>query len=396
VTETIADPLPFLDLADPAFSTRSEAVRAARARHWCARTPYGLAVLRHAEAGALLRDRRLRQGSHAWPAHQGVTGRFADWWGRILLNREGEDHRRLRALVNPSFAPGRVARLEPGFEAIAGELADGLLAAGEADFMAAFARPYAARAIRLLLGLGADWRALAHHASEMGLALGVEYARHRERVEAAFAALRETADALVAARGDRPGEDFVSDLLAREAEGAMTAEEVRDMIVLAIFGGVDTTTAQLGLAVATLMERPADWRRLAAEPGLVPAAVEEVMRLRPTTTWVTREAVEDLEIGGVRIPAGTTLHLLTESAGTDPAAYPEAGFSLEERRRAHFGFGGGRHHCLGSHLARADMAVALRVLTARCAPPEPAGPAEWLPESGNTGPARLPLRLRPA
>lgn len=389
----MTDTLPWLDLAHPAFSTRSAAVRAAREAHWCARTPYGLAVLRHREVGRLLRDRRLRQGSHAWPAHHGVTGRFPDWWGRILLNLEGEAHARLRAMVNPAFAPERVAALVPDCERIAAELLAPVAETGRAEIMSDVAGPYAARVICALLGLELPPDELAHHAAEMGLALGVEYARHHDRVESAYAALEDAAEALVARHEAGGNVPFVAQLMGPDG---LTRDEMRDMVVLAVFGGVDTTKSQIGLAVAMLMERPDLWRRLAAEPALAPAVVEEAVRLRPTTTWVTREAVEDVSFDGVAIPAGTTLHLLTESAGTDPRAYPEAGLDPDARRRAHFGFGGGRHHCLGSHLARADMAVCLQALTARFAPPEPDGPAEWLPESGNTGPVRLAVRLAPA
>ena len=109
----VAD-IPFFKLSDPKFSTRSPEVREARARSSYARTPYGIAVLRCDDVGKLLRDRRLRQGGHAWPAHNDVTGVFADWWMRILLNRTGEDHARLRRLANPAFSPKPIIPLQPG------------------------------------------------------------------------------------------------------------------------------------------------------------------------------------------------------------------------------------------------------------------------------------------
>ncbi len=114
----------YLDLADPNFSVRSGSVRDARQKSWFARTPYGVAVLRYQEVGELLRDQRLRQGSYKWPAHNQATGSFADWWLRMLLNRTGADHARLRRLVNPAFSPKLIATLQPRFEAIANELID--------------------------------------------------------------------------------------------------------------------------------------------------------------------------------------------------------------------------------------------------------------------------------
>ena len=96
---------------------------------WYARTSYGIAVLRYEEVGALLRDPRLRQGSYKWPALNDATGRFADWWGRMLLNRVGADHARLRRLASPAFSPKLIAGLQPRFEAIANELIDAVAAA---------------------------------------------------------------------------------------------------------------------------------------------------------------------------------------------------------------------------------------------------------------------------
>jgi len=93
--------LPYLDLANPEFSTRSDDVREARENYWCAQTPYGLAVLRYREVGMLLRDRRLRQGSHAWPDKHNLEGSFAGFWKRSVISREGESHRRLRDLCVP-------------------------------------------------------------------------------------------------------------------------------------------------------------------------------------------------------------------------------------------------------------------------------------------------------
>ena len=107
--------IPFLRLSDPTFSIRSTEVREARERSWYARTPYGIAVLRYDDVGKLLRDPRLRQGSYAWPAHNNVTGIFADWWLRIMLNRVGDDHARLRRLANPAFSPKLIIPLQPRF-----------------------------------------------------------------------------------------------------------------------------------------------------------------------------------------------------------------------------------------------------------------------------------------
>jgi cytochrome P450 len=429
--------VPFFDIADPAFSVTSAQVRQAREADWYARTSYGLAVLRYDQVARLIRHPDLRQGSRLWPAHHGITsGPFADWWASWVLNMEGEEHHRLRRLLNPAFSRRIVEPLRPRFGALAAELVDGFAEPGRCEFMAEFAEPYAARVIAILLGIPEDeWPTIAAESAAVGLAMGVRIREHLPRIEAALARLYDYADALIADRQRSPRDDFVTCLVrahagepgqadgAAQAGGAdqhgtgqagLTAAELRDSLVLLIFGGFDTTRNQLGLAMRAFLDHPAQWRLLAERPGLGPAAVEEVMRIRPTTTWVTREATADFTFDGLAIRAGTTIHLFCESAGTDSgeadgagAADPGdadsaepggagAGFDITAgERRPHFGFGGGIHYCLGHYVARTDMCEALTVLARRLREPRPGGQAAWLPDSGNTGPVRLPIAFEP-
>jgi len=396
---TVDESAPFLDVADPAFSVRSAHVRQAREATWYARTSYGLAVLRHDQAARLIRHPSLRQGSRLWPAHHGVTsGPFADWWASWVLNNEGEAHRRLRRLLNPAFSRRIIDRLRPRFAALTGELADAFAPNGSCEFVSEFAAPYAARVIAILLGIPeGDWATIAAHSATVGLAMGVRIREHLPEIEASLAALYGYADALIADRRRSPREDFVTCLACPPAEEEhLTDAELRDSLVLLIFGGFDTTRNQLGLAMQAFMDHPGQWRLLGERPELGPAAVEEVMRVSPTTTWVTREAIADFTFDGLDISAGTTIHLFCESAGTDPRI-GGADFDITAADRPpHFGFGGGIHYCLGHLVARADMCAALTVLARRLDEPRTAGTATWLPDSGNTGPIRLPIAFTPA
>jgi cytochrome P450 len=390
---------PYLDVSDPSFSVQSEEVRRARERGWYARTNLGLAILRYDEVKRLLRDRRLRQGSASWPAHNGVEGGpFVEWWSKALLNLEGDDHSRLRRLLNPAFAPRSVERQVPRFRALANELIDGFADRGRCEFMSEFAEPYAGRVVAIILGLPeGEWPRIATWSSDLGLGLSVEIRSRLARIEAGLEGLYGYADELIDDRARNPGDDFVSGLVqAHRAEGNLSRDELRVSLVLLAFGGMDTTRNQLGLAMLTFVRHPDQWRLLAARPELGRAAVEEVMRVNPTITWITREACEDFEFQGLRIEAGTTLHLFTESAGTDPHRFGAASFDVTTERPRHLGFGAGIHHCIGHLVARTDMAEALPLLARRLRDPRIEGEVRTLPPSANTGPIELPLAFDPA
>ena len=394
-----SDNVAYLNVADPEFSIRSPEVAAAREKNWYAHTPYGIAVLRYDEVNALIRDRRLRQGSYAWPAHNNATGSFADWWMRMLLSKEGADHSRLRRLANPAFAPKLVKKLTPDFQMIAEELVDDFIADGQCDFVAQFSEPYATQVICLLLGLPrSEWKTLAELAADMGLALSVTFKRDEKIINAAtdklFAYARRLVDNL---KQQGLGDDFLSSLVRAHEESpeALSEQELYDMIVLAIFGGIDTTRSQIALALDTFIQHPDQWRLLGEQPELARAAVEEIMRVRPTITWITREALEDFSFQGLDIKKGTTVHLFSQSAGSDPRAFANPGFDITAERCPHFGFGAGTHQCIGHFIARGDMTVALSLLSQRLKNPVYSGTPEWLPDSGNTGPTRLPIRFEP-
>jgi cytochrome P450 len=193
--------------------------------------------------------------------------------------------------------------------------------------MTQFAEPYASRVATMVLGLpDGEAEQCAAWATDLGLALGVSIARDLPRVEAALEGLYGYTDELIAQRRAEPADDAVTRLLE-----VLDGDELRGSIVLLIFGAIDTTRNQLGLAMATFLEHPEQWALLAERPDLGRAAVDEVMRVAPTTTWTTREAVEDIEFAGVEIPRGTTVHLMSAAASTDPAVYDPGRFDITRR-----------------------------------------------------------------
>lgn len=390
----------FLDLADPACDVTSPPVHAAREANWYVETSYGWGVLRYAEASALLTDRRFRQGNARWPEQNGVhDGPFVTWWQEVLLSLDGPDHARLRRLLMPAFRRRSIEAMQPAFQELATQLIDDFADRGRVEFVSEFAEPYAARILCVLLGLPTDeWAQVAHWADDLGKSFGTNIREDLPRIETALAGLTAYVDDVVDDRAARPREDLVTTLLqAHEGDARLTRRELSVSLVFLAFAGMETTRNQLGLALQTILARPDQWRLLGEHPKLGRAAVEEVMRVNPTVTWVTREAIEDVELNGLHIPAGGIVQVLSHAAGTDPRAVasPEFDLARAAERPPHLGFGGGAHHCLGHFVARTDMAVALPLLARRMPDAVPDGPGRWLPVSGNTGALEFPIRFTP-
>lgn len=382
----------YFDLSDPAFDVTSPEVHAARDESWYVETNWGWAVLRYDEVSALLRDRRFRQGNARWPAQNGIhSGLFSDWWQETLLSLEGDDHARIRRLMVPAFRNKTIAAMQPRFQALANELIDGFADRGSVELISEFAEPYAARIICLLLGLPEDnWHQVARWADDLGASFSIDVGNQVPRIEAALTGLYGYVDEVVADRRRHPRDDLVTTLVQAEQ---LSDHELGVALVFLAFAGMETTRNQIGLAVQTLLKHPDQWRLLGERPDLGPNAVEEVMRVNPTVTWVTREALEDVDLNGLHIPKGGIVQTLSHSAGTDPSAMPDPAFDITQQRPPHHGFGAGVHHCLGHFVARTDMAVALPLLARRMPDAVPDGPGEWLPVSGNTGALRFPIRF---
>ena len=385
----------FLDFSKPGFSTKSEAIKEARANHWYARTPLGLAILTHEHVGRLLRDRRLRQGSYAWPKSQNATGSFAEFWKRSIISLEGPKHKTIRALAMKALSEQFVLSLVPQFDEIATDLCQSLSMKGQCEFQSDFAMPFSGSAICALLKLPFnDWKAVAEDASTLGLAMGLHYKKYEARVNAACDRLTALAEQLIKrAKANRSEADLVGRLISfNDPIKGVSHQDLIDLIVIMIFGGVDTTRSQLGFLMALFARYPDQWVDLRRDLSLVPNAVEEAIRAWPTTTWATRETTEAFECDGVLFPKGITVHLLVHSSAKDPALGEVAEFDIHARQKRHHGFGGGAHHCLGHFVARTDMDRALRHLAKALIAFEINGRAVYLPDSGNTSPKFLPLK----
>jgi cytochrome P450 len=382
----------FLDFNQPGFSIRSEQVMDARESNWYATTPFGIAVLRYEDANNLLKDKRLYQGTRKWPSHYGIEdGLLANWWQKMLLSIEGEDHLRLRKLAGPAFSPKTIEPLAPFFASLANELIDNFIDKGSCEFMSEFAEPFSARVITGLLGLDNElWPKVADLATKLGYVFSVTIKEDLPLIEEGLQGILDISNELINKSRLSTKDDFVGTLLKATLDGkAITDEELLSLVSLLIFAGFDTTRNQIGLGIKTFSKHPKQWKLLGENPDLSRVAVEEIMRVNPTITWVSREASVDIEYKDLTIKEGTTIHLLTIPAGSDPRKFENNEFDITAERAPHFGFGGGMHHCIGHYVARLDMKEAFKALSARLPNMQVAPGDTYLPDSGNTGPTKL-------
>jgi cytochrome P450 len=367
--------LPAFDYTDPELTGRRfhEAMREARERSWLARAePVGFFVLEREAAAFFLRTPKATFPGTRLLEAQGVTdGPLYERLQGNLLDLDGENHRRLRKLVQPAFTPPAADRHRPAMRRHLADLFGPLARSGGFEVTESLAKPYPARMIAELMG------APISDADRLGVWANLiqgqfdpfKLANERPALERAAAEFVEYTRALLAARHDDPENDLISELITAEEEGdRLSADEVVNLTSAILVGGVDTTQAQLAHALALFCRHPGQWRMLAEDPSLAAAAVEEVLRYEPITPFTARIALEEIEYQGVSFPPDTLIFAAAVAANRDPAAYedPEEFDITAERGRAKpLTFGAGPHFCLGANLARAELQEALVYLAPR-------------------------------
>jgi len=393
--------LPQFDHTQPGL--RGERYRAAMAeipRHegWLAANPYGYTVLDR-EAGEFF----LRTKDAVFPGLTiaqlfGITeGPLYEEIVRNIININGGDHRRLRNLVNPALSPRAVDRYRPAMRRFLAQLLDELPGDGRCDFVAAFAKPYPSLVIAEVMGAPLTDAPRLHHWSNWiqrqfdATSLMTE----RDQIEQAVAEFYAYEDELIAARRPDPGDDLISALIqAEEAGDRLCDEELRNLVLNILVGGVDTSQSQLAHAVRLLAEHPDQWLLLREDPqGLALAAVDEALRYEPITPFTARITIADIEYRGVTFPTGTIV-LVSAWHGNRDGIEPDTFDIASDRPRArNLTFGAGIHYCVGANLARAEMQEALTFLGERVKSIALEGEPDFGSASGIYGLESLPLRL---
>ncbi|MET9324629.1 cytochrome P450 [Streptomyces sp. NPDC003038] len=321
-------------------------------------------VTGHAEARALLCDGRLsadRQNA-AFPA---PTRRFKDLRNRrtALLGVDDPEHNTQRRMLIPHFTLKRTAALRPQIQQTVDLLIDEMVAEGpQAELVGAFALPVPSMVICALLGVPYEDHQFFEGQSRR-LLRGPELAD----VEEARRQLEDYFRDLIARKRREPGDGLLDELVARRLEtGEVDVEELIALAVILLVAGHETTANMISLGTFTLLRHPEQLAELRADPALLPAAVEELMRFLSIADGMLRVATEDVEIGGVTVRADDGVVFSTSVINRDETVFAEPD-ALDWRRpaRHHLAFGFGIHQCLGQNLARAEMEIALGTLFER-------------------------------
>ena len=361
-------------------------------------------VLGHPEAGVVLSDPVVF--SSDLTALQPAQDDLALFQRGNLVRMDPPRHRVLRSLVNQAFTPRVVAGLEPRIAELTTELLD---RAGERfDLVDALAYPLPVIVIADLLGVPASDRGLFRRWADV--LLGQEIDPDQGLVEAGEQAVSAVAPTVremnayflehIRSRRTHPGDDLTSRLIQAEVDGRRLAyEEIVGFVGLLLIAGHVTTTATLGNSIVAFSDAPDAAAEVRADPDLLPAAIEEVLRMRTPFPRLARITTADAEVGGVHIPAGQVVLPWLAAANRDARVFAEPQrFQLHRRPNPHLTFGHGVHFCLGAPLARLEARVALRLLLERYRDIEVAAdePVEHRNPWTMVAVSRLPLVVRPA
>ncbi|WP_326547259.1 cytochrome P450 [Mycolicibacterium sp. ND9-15] len=315
-------------------------------------------VYRYEEAQQMLRDNETFSSSI-------IIQAFGDVFGKhVMLGMDEPEHGRHRGLVAKAFSQKALARWEDALVTTIGNALIGRFASrGSADLVKEFNFPYPTLIIAGLLGLPQDDYAQFQKWSISLLSFTVNPERGRE----ASTALADYFRPILAARREDPRDDLISRLAAAEIDGEkLSDEEIFSFLRLLLPAGVETTYRAFGNLMFGLLTNPEQLEALRADRSLIPQAIEEAVRWEPPLSMITRIASRDTELGGVHIPEGSSVMPVLGAANRQDERFPDPDqFDIFRESKANIGWGHGVHVCLGMHLARLEMRVALNLLLDR-------------------------------
>jgi cytochrome P450 len=355
-------------------------------------------VTRYDEARALLADPRVKKDgpTAARLMPPGAYGSIGSVLGDNMLFKDPPDHTRLRRFVTAAFTAHSLKRMRPTIVRIADELLDAIGARGAVDLIRAFAQPLPVRVIGELLGVPP-----ATQDTFTSLVIPIFTSTDPDELRAAQTGLTALLQTIIAAKRSAPGDDLLSSLVHHRDHGDRLSEhELLGTAFLLIVAGYDTTVNLIGNGILALLQHPDQLRAVRADPTLLPAAVEEILRYEsPLNTATIRFTAEPVTLGDTVIPAGELVLIALLGANRDERRFSDADrFDVTRRQHRHIAFGHGIHHCVGAPLARMEGEIALDRLLSRYDDIRLAtiGPLTYRPSTLMRGLQALPVILRTA
>jgi cytochrome P450 len=349
------DPQLMFDFPDPypmfAAMRRSDPVA-----HVFFMTREAWVVTRYDDVAAVLRD------ADTFSAR--ANAEVGKYMGRTIIEMDGREHTRTRALVASVFTPRAIDALAPVVERLVHERLDAFAGAGRADLVAELTTVFPVHVIAHIIGVP---RADTRRFMEWSLDL-IAFSKDPARGRAASQTLHEYLLPLVRQRRAEPRDDVITRLVTGTVDGVgLSDDEVISFLRLLLPAGAETTSrVTASMLFALLAERETGFERVRAERALVPWAIDETLRWETPVVFVARQATRDARIAGVDVPAGHLVSAVIASANRDETHYPDPDrFDLDRRADDHLSFGFGQHFCLGYHLARLEARTALTALLDR-------------------------------
>lgn len=310
------------------------------------------------------------------------------------------EHRRLRSIVSTTFTPRVVLNFRARIQQICNQLLDGTLGAdGAAEFMTDISYPMTIRVITEILGVSNEEDHTFFYELAYELAGLLEWDAPVERVLAGGESMMKISERFVDVLEDRqaaPRADLISELIKAQAEGrASDSFEIIFMCVLLVTVGYETTMNHLGNGVYALLSNPDQFERLRNEPGIISAAVDELLRFEAPVQVTSRVAIEDIDVAGTTIREGEQVVVMLGGANRDPAEFPNPNRLDLTRPNAgkHMTFVHGPHYCLGAALAKAEGEIMFSTLAKRYPHARLGAPHEWRDTAILRSLHRLPIIL---
>ncbi|WP_336716064.1 cytochrome P450 [Arthrobacter sp. USHLN218] len=364
-------------------------------------------VSTYAENLALLHDPRLSSDPSHNPQFAAAMEELSEDMQPSFLQMDPPEHDRQRRLAmrhfGPPHQPARVAGLEPRMIEIVTGLIDGMEGKGRIDVVDELAYPFPVSVICELLGVPPEdrsefrkWVDLAIETIDPGLDPETQQEKRKEASTELFNFISN----LVERHRKSPGDDLLSAMVTDDGpEGRLSTGELASTGLLLLIAGHETTVNLISNGILTLLRHPRELDRLRQDPELAIPMTEELLRFEPPVHFVPiRTALDDIEIAGTTIAAGSPVTLVLAAANRDPGRFAEADRFIPDRPdNQHLGFGSGIHLCFGAPLARLETQVALTEFARRIRNPRLAeDPPPYRPSPILRGPLHLPVDVDPA